>query len=295
MDDFRLRVFIAAAKTLSFTRCAEQLYISQPAVSKHIGELESRYKTQLFERHGSRLSLTDAGRTLLAYAERITDQYRKLRYEMSLATDREGGVLRLGASSTIAQYLLPRILARFKARFPDVQLSLLSGNSQQVEQALVRHDIDLGLVESASHHQGLRYTKFVPDELVLVADAAGAYGRCEEVTVEELCRLPLVLREEGSGTLEVIARYLAEQGVRLSALHVVMRLGSTESIKSFIRNSDTAAIVSVISVFEELRTGKLRVIEIEGCAIERDFSFVRLEGQSDALADRFMEFARNTL
>ena len=118
MDDFRLRVFIAAAKSLSFTRCAEQLYISQPAVSKHIGELESRYKAQLFERHGSRLVLTDAGRTLLAYAERITDEYRKLQYEMSLKTDREGGRLRLGASSTIAQYLLPRVLARFTVRFP---------------------------------------------------------------------------------------------------------------------------------------------------------------------------------
>lgn len=214
MDDFRLRVFIAAAKSLSFTRCAEQLYISQPAVSKHIGELESRYKAQLFERHGSRLVLTDAGRTLLAYAERITDEYRKLQYEMSLKTDREGGRLRLGASSTIAQYLLPRVLARFTVRFPDVRVSLISGNSQQIEQALARHDIDLGLVESASHHQGLHYMKFVPDELVLVADAAGAYGRCEEVTLDELRRMPLVLREQGSGTLEVIARYLADRGIR---------------------------------------------------------------------------------
>lgn len=295
MDDFRLRVFIAAAKSLSFTRCAEQLYISQPAVSKHIGELESRYKAQLFERHGSRLVLTDAGRTLLAYAERITDEYRKLQYEMSLKTDREGGRLRLGASSTIAQYLLPRVLARFTVRFPDVRVSLISGNSQQIEQALARHDIDLGLVESASHHQGLHYMKFVPDELVLVADAAGAYGRCEEVTLDELRRMPLVLREQGSGTLEVIARYLADRGIRLSALRVVMQLGSTESIKSFILNSDTVAIVSVMSVFEELRSGKMRVIEIEGCTIERDFSFVRLDGQTDALADRFIEFARNTL
>lgn len=295
MDDFRLRVFIAAAKSLSFTRCAEQLYISQPAVSKHIGELESRYKAQLFERHGSRLVLTDAGRTLLAYVERITDEYRKLQYEMSLKTDREGGRLRLGASSTIAQYLLPRVLARFTVRFPDVRVSLISGNSQQIEQALARHDIDLGLVESASHHQGLHYMKFVPDELVLVADAAGAYGRCEEVTLDELRRMPLVLREQGSGTLEVIARYLADRGIRLSALRVVMQLGSTESIKSFILNSDTVAIVSVMSVFEELRSGKMRVIEIEGCTIERDFSFVRLDGQTDALADRFIEFARNTL
>ena len=176
-----------------------------------------------------------------------------------------------------------------------MRVSLISGNSQQIEQALARHDIDLGLVESASHHQGLHYMKFVPDELVLVADAAGAYGRCEEVTLDELCRMPLVLREQGSGTLEVIARYLADRGIRLSALRVVMQLGSTESIKSFILNSDTVAIVSVMSVFEELRSGKMRVIEIEGCTIERDFSFVRLDGQTDALADRFIEFARNTL
>ncbi len=95
MDDFRLRVFITAAKTLNFTKCAEQLYISQPAVSKHIGELESRYKVQLFERSGSRLALTEAGRVMLEHAERIADGYRRLQYEMDLFTDRLGGELKV--------------------------------------------------------------------------------------------------------------------------------------------------------------------------------------------------------
>lgn len=112
MDDFRLRVFITAAKTLNFTKCAEQLYISQPAVSKHIGELESRYKVQLFERSGSRLALTEAGRVMLEHAERIADGYRRLQYEMDLFTDRLGGELKVGASTTIAQYVLPQVLAR---------------------------------------------------------------------------------------------------------------------------------------------------------------------------------------
>ena len=116
MDDFRLRVFITAAKTLNFTKCAEQLYISQPAVSKHIGELESRYKVQLFERSGSRLALTEAGRVMLEHAERIADGYRRLQYEMDLFTDRLGGELKVGASTTIAQYVLPQVLARFTAR-----------------------------------------------------------------------------------------------------------------------------------------------------------------------------------
>lgn len=155
MDDFRLRVFITAAKTLNFTKCAEQLYISQPAVSKHIGELESRYKVQLFERSGSRLALTEAGRVMLEHAERIADGYRRLQYEMDLFTDRLGGELKVGASTTIAQYVLPQVLARFTARFPEVKVSLVSGNSEQVEAALARHDTDLGLVESSARHPGV--------------------------------------------------------------------------------------------------------------------------------------------
>lgn len=130
MDDFRLRVFITAAKTLNFTKCAEQLFISQPAVSKHIGELESRYKVQLFERSGSRLALTEAGRVMLEHAERIADGYRRLQYEMDLFTDRLGGELKVGASTTIAQYVLPQVLARFTARFPEVKVSLASGKQR---------------------------------------------------------------------------------------------------------------------------------------------------------------------
>ena len=133
MDDFRLKVFITAARTLSFTRTAEQLFISQPAVSKHVGELESRYKTQLFVRRGSRLELTPAGETLLTCAERLAGDYRRMEYEMSLCASAVEGELRLGASTTIAQYLLPPILARFTTRFPGVRVSMMSGNSDQVE------------------------------------------------------------------------------------------------------------------------------------------------------------------
>lgn len=294
MDDFRLRVFITAAKTLNFTKCAEQLFISQPAVSKHIGELESRYKVQLFERSGSRLALTEAGRVMLEHAERIADGYRRLQYEMDLFTDRLGGELKVGASTTIAQYVLPQVLARFTARFPEVKVSLVSGNSEQVEAALARHDTDLGLVESSARHPGFHYEPFIPDELVLIASTKGWYGRCDQVTLAELQTVPLVLRESGSGTLEVISKYLAAADVRLASLRVVMQLGSTESIKSFVRNSDAMAIVSVASIVDELRSGELRIIDIEGCTIRREFSFCWPEGRSDALAARFVEFARHT-
>ena len=264
MDDFRLKVFITAARTLSFTRTAERLYISQPAVSRHIGELESRYRVPLFVRRGSRLELTAAGQVLLEAAGRISDDYRRLEYEMSLCANQAEGELRLGASTTIAQYLLPPALARFTARFPGVRVSVLSGNSGQIE-------------------------------LVLVARPGGRFARTESVTPEALCRIPLVLREDGSGTLEVIAAALAGVGLRLSQLEVAMRLGTTEGIKSFVRNSDAMALVSVISVVDELRSGALRIVDIEGLTLTRDFSFVHLAAEPAPLARQFADFALSGL
>lgn len=295
MDDFRLKVFITAARTLSFTRTAEQLCISQPAVSKHVGELESRYRVQLFNRRGSRLELTDAGRTLLDAAERILDDYRRMEYEVSLCTRQTEGELRLGASTTVAQYLLPPILARFTARFPGIRISMLSGNSDQIEHALEEHAIDLGIVESMSRRQGLHYTLFTHDELVLITRTGGKYARTESLTADALRHIPLVLREEGSGTLEVIAAALAAAGIRLPQLHVVMRLGTTEGIKSFVRNSDTMAIVSVISVVDCLRSGVLRIVDWEDLTMRRDFSFVHAETTPAPLAGQFIDFARANL
>lgn len=291
MDDFRLKVFIAAARTLSFTRAAEQLYISQPAVSKHVGELESRYKVQLFTRRGSHLELTDAGRTMLEAAGRLLDDYRRLEYEMSLCADQTGGELRLGASTTIAQYLLPPILAHFTARFPGVRVSMSSGNSAEVEQALA----NMPWIWAGREPQppaGAALHAFQARRTGAGGRPGGKYARRETVTPEELPRIPLVLRESGSGTLEVIAAALAARGIRLSQFDVTMRLGSTEGIKAFVRNSDAMAIVSVISVVDELRSGALRIVDIEGLTLSRDFVFVHAEAEPARLARRFIDFAR---
>lgn len=228
---------------------------------------------------------------MLESAERVADDYRRLEYEMSLCTGQTEGELRLGASTTIAQYLLPPILARFTTRFPKVRLTLLSGNSGQVEEALDGRRIDLGLVESVSRRQGLHYTLFRPDELVLVARTGGRYARVESLRPEELERIPLVLRENGSGTLEVISAALAERGIRLSQLHVVLRIGSTEGIKRFVRNSDAMAIVSAFSVVDELRSGALRIVDLEGLPLLRDFVFVHSEAHPARLVRQFMDFA----
>ena len=168
MSDFRLKVFQSVAKNLSFTKASQELFVSQPAITKHIQELETYYQARLFERQGSKISLTVAGELLLKHSEKILDDYKRLEYEMHLLHNEYIGELKLGASTTIAQYVLPPLLAHFIAKFPQVNLSVLNGNSRGVEVALQEHRIELGLVEGIFRLPNLKYTLFLQDELVAV-------------------------------------------------------------------------------------------------------------------------------
>ena len=158
MSDFRLKVFRSVAKNLSFTKASQELFVSQPAITKHIQELEAAYQTRLFDRQGSRISLTESGNLLLEHCERILEDYKRLEYEMHLLHNEYTGGLKLGASTTIAQYVLPPLLASFIGKFPQVSLSLLNGNSREIEAALQEHRIDLGFVEGVFRLPNIRYT-----------------------------------------------------------------------------------------------------------------------------------------
>lgn len=233
MSDFRLKVFQSVAKNLSFTKASQELFVSQPAITKHIQELEAAYQTRLFDRQGSRISLTEAGKLLLEHCERILEDYKRLEYEMHLLHNEYTGGLKLGASTTVAQYVLPPLLASFIGKFPHVNLSLLNGNSREIEAALQEHRIDLGFVEGVFRLPNIKYTTFLKDELVAVVRTGSKLAIGEEITPEELLHLPLVLRERGSGTLDVFERALQQHNIKLSSLQVLMYLGSTESIKLF--------------------------------------------------------------
>ena len=191
MGDFRLKVFASVAKNLSFTKASQELFISQPSVTKHIQELEAAYQTRLFERKGNSIILTEAGRVFWEYSKRILEGYSRLEYEMSLLRNVHSGELRLGASTTIAQYVLPPLLAHFAERFPQITLNLLSGNSAQIEKALTEHRIDLGLVEGNARQQNLKYTAFMGDELVAVVNTHSRWRKCDEIEPSELCQFPL--------------------------------------------------------------------------------------------------------
>lgn len=291
MSDFRLKVFQAVAKNLSFTKASQELFVSQPAITKHVQELEAAYRTRLFDRQGSRISLTESGKLLLEHCERILEEYKRLEYEMHLLHNEYTGELRLGASTTIAQYVLPAMLGGFIGKFPKVSLSLMNGNSREIEAALQEHRIDLGLVEGVFRLPNLKYTTFLEDELVAVIRTNSKLDVGEEITSEELSGLPLVLRERGSGTLDVFERSLLRHNIKLSSLKVLMYLGSTESIKLFLEHTDCLGIVSVRSISRELYAGLLRVVEIKDMPMSREFCFAQPQGQESGLAQVFMQFA----
>lgn len=291
MGDFRLKVFQSVAKNLSFTKASQELFISQPAITKHVQELETAYQTRLFDRQGSKISLTESGKLLLEHCERILEDYKRLEYEMHLLHNEYTGELKLGASTTIAQYVLPAMLGGFIGKFPEVSLSLMNGNSREIEVALQEHRIDLGLVEGVFRLPNLKYTTFLEDELVAVIRTNSKLPVGEEITPEELLDLPLVLRERGFGTLDVFERALQQHNIKLSSLKVLMYLGSTESIKLFLEHTDCLGIVSVRSIGRELYSGQLRVVEIKSMPMQREFSFAQPQGQESGLAQVFMQFA----
>lgn len=291
MSDFRLKVFRSVAKNLSFTKASQELFISQPAITKHVQELETTYQTRLFDRQGNRICLTESGKILLEHCERILEDYKRLEYEMHLLHNEYTGELRLGASTTIAQYVLPPLLGSFIGKFPQVSLSLMNGNSREIEAALQERCIDLGLVEGVARLPNMRYTALLEDELVAVVRTGSKLLIGDEIAPEELLDYPLVLRERGSGTLDVFEKSLQRHDIKLSSLRVLMYLGSTESIKLFLEHTDCLGIVSIRSVIRELSSGQLRVVEINGMPMTRDFSFVLPQGQESGLAQVFMRFA----
>lgn len=290
MIDIRLKVFRSVAINRSFTKASQELFISQPAISKHIQELEKEYNVRLFDRMGTHIQLTTAGEKLLTHANKILKDYQRLDVEMNALRQQATGELRIGASTTIAQYVLPEQIAAFRKRFPDVRISLLSGNSREVEAALISGRIDLGMVEGYFHQPQLKYTPFMDDELVAIVSKTGRYSELETISLEELKQVPIVLREFGSGSLDIMQQALEKGNIRLSDLNIEINLGSTEGIKHYVEHSDCMGIVSIRSVNKEIFGDVFRVVDIEDLKIERTFAFVEKRGEAMEPYEMFKRF-----
>lgn len=263
MADRRLQVFYTVAKQLSFTKAAELLFMTQPAVTFQVKQLEEHFNSRLFERAHGRIALTPAGELVMDYAERIIGLSHEMETRVSELTGKISGPLLIGASTTIAEYMLPRLLGEFKRLHPDTQARLTVANSETIEHKVAEHTLDLGLIEAPSHNPNLITRVCCEDDLVVICAPQSALSKRDTVTPQEVARGPYISRETGSGTRECIDDFFKQNSVSLDEVNLSMELGSREAIKGAVAAGLGVAIVSTTTVSKEVRLGELVTVPLD--------------------------------
>ena len=287
-----LRVFHTVAAAGSITAAARSLQVSQPAVSKQLGELEDALGARLVDRLPRGIRLTAAGRALAEHAARIFGIEQTAEAEIEALLGVRHGQLSVGASTTIGSYLVPRVFGAFRRLHPELRLDLQIGNTAFVHDLVRRHAVELGLTEGFVHDDDLKTGVFDQDDMVAIAASGDPVLARAPLTARELVALPFVMRERGSGTREVIEAALAKKRL---AVDPVMSLGSTEAVKNAVAAGLGVAIVSRLALEQELASGMLVAIEIADLRIRRALHLVELHGKSRSpAAARFLELLGQT-
>jgi DNA-binding transcriptional LysR family regulator len=292
LNNFRLVVFRAVAEQLSFRKAAEELYLTQPAVSLQIKALEEDLGVQLFDRSGAHIKMTPSGQVLFQYTAQSNALFVQAEREIAALSGELVGQLALGASTTIAQYVLPRLLGDFCREYPRVHPTLISGNTEQIVEAVEKQKISLGFIEGPARSREVKTEPFLADELVLIAPTGHEWAERTSVRTSEITSIPLLMRERGSGTRHVIELALERQNVKRSSLHIVMELDSTEAIKSAVEAGLGVGFVSRWAIAKDLRLGNsFKIVNLEGLKINRQFVVAHSSSpEPQGLATEFHRF-----
>lgn len=274
LENFRLKVFRTVAERLSFRVAAETLLLTQPAVTLQIKALEEELGVQLFDRTGANITLTDAGRVLRDYAERLYGISREAEHKIGVLTGDQQGELAIAASTTVAQYVLPKLVGEFLARHPRVRPAIQTGNTDFVVQKVADQSVDIGIVEGPTMRRDVKIEPFLKDELTLVAPPQHEFAERARVKAADLEKESLILREKGSGTRRIVERALRQAGLNPKRLRIAMELDSTEAIKLAIETGLGLGFVPLRGTYKELKLGTLREVAVEGLSLVREFSLV---------------------
>jgi DNA-binding transcriptional LysR family regulator len=275
LENFRLKVFRAVAQHLNFRKAAEQLFLTQPAVTLQIKALESDLGVRLFDRTGGKITLTRQGSVLVEYANKLANLASQAEQRLECSEGSISGELALGASTTIAQYVLPRLLGAFRSEYPKIQFSLHSGNTSQVVRCLLEGKVALGVIEGPARERGVRTEPFMEDELVLITPPSFDSGR---LSPAQFLSTNLLMREQGSGSRRVVELALEKADFKLKAFKKVMELDSTEAIKSAVEAGLGVGFVSRCAIAKELELGTVRVAEVSGVRATRHFTLISRTG-----------------
>jgi DNA-binding transcriptional LysR family regulator len=291
MENFRLRVFRAVAHHLNFRQAAEELLLTQPAVTQQIKALEAELSVALFDRGGGRVALTTAGEVLLPFADRAAALAEEAREAVAATAGEFAGRLAIGASQTIGQYLLPKLIAGFLNERPRVEITVTGGNTQAVLEALVEHRVQLGLIEGPAMRRDVKVEAFMEDHMVCVVPPGHEWAD-NDVELGELRTAVVVTRELGSGSRRIVEHALEEAGLPVKELRLGMTFDSTEGLLSAVEAGLGIAFVSRWAVRNQLALGTLRLARVQGLRLARMFSIATLAGpNSTGIVGAFQRFA----
>lgn len=285
----KLNIFIKVAQKSSFTLASKELNLSQPAVSKTISKLEGEYNTTFFNRSRNAITLTNEGKLFLDYAYRISALFEELENTFLLNQTTTSHLFNLGLSTTIASYIMPKILAKIQRNSPDIKFNITSSNTKEIEDKVLNKELDVAIVEGKTSDQLLSYIPFIKDELVLVSNANNPNLK-SVITKEEFKKIPFVSREVGSGTRDIIEVALKKH--HIDSLNDVITLNSTEAIEQYVCHSDAYALLSVHALTEKLLHNQLKVVDIKGMSFEREFFFVSRTGFQSQKMDLLINLIR---
>lgn len=291
------QIFIEVARQLSFSKAAQTLFMSQPSISNHIKLLEVEYKNALFNRKGNTISLTKTGEILYRHLRNALKIQRQMLFELSTFQNPGNveGRLILGASTTVALYIIPKILSAFHQKHPNLDIRLVNRNSENIIKALLEEEIDIGIVEVDQKTTSISYQEFMTDEVVAVC-ASGSKIAKKEISLKEITQYPVALREQGSGTLLALTQALKKHKISIEDLNVKVRLGGTEALKNFILADNCIGFLPKKSIIKELAHGELTILNITGLEVKRNFCIVQRQGSEEfGLTKQFVKFARSSI
>jgi DNA-binding transcriptional LysR family regulator len=277
----------------SFSRAAQLLDLSQPAVSLQIKALEAEYGTKLLHRDGFETVPTETGRAVYDIACQIVHLYERSKQRVRELSDELDGKLLVGASTGPGEYLLPVLLGQFKAQHPQIDASLRVGDSEEIIDHVLRYRLELGFVGTSRRDRHLCFDTFIPDQLVLVVHPDHPWAARSSVSCEELLETAVILQQHGSGATAALYEALAEYNISASDLNAVMELGLQESTKAAVRSGMGVTIISRLGVVEELGRGVLVEVPIQDIALKRSLYVVyRRTSPLTNLARTFVDYAR---
>ncbi|MCM3698393.1 selenium metabolism-associated LysR family transcriptional regulator [Paenibacillus macerans] len=273
----QLHIFYTVAERGSFSAAAQALHMTQPAVTMQIQSLEDYFGCKLLVRSTKKIELTEAGQTLIPFARKSVELIRETEQAMARYTSMLEGRLQLGASLTIGEYVLPRLLGPFGQRYPHISIVMKVMNTTQIIEEIVGHQLNFGLVEAPVQHPDMVSEPVMEDELKLIVPTGHPLSGKKTVTLEEVVSYPFVLREKGSGTRQVMEAEFKRRGIEMSRIQTVMELGSTGAVKSAVEAGIGITIISPSSVKHEQALGLMEALDIEGVSFKRKFYSIHLK------------------